>query len=72
MATPFVAGVAALILSKHRAHGGKTPCENQKQMYEHLTKVAVDAEDPGWDKNTGWGIVNPKKSIEEKHAHPKV
>ncbi len=72
MATPFVAGVAALILSKHRTHGGKTPCENQKQMFEHLTKVAVDAEDPGWDKNTGWGIVNPKKSVEEKHAHPKA
>ena len=68
MATPFVAGVAALILSKHRKQGGKTPCENQKQMYEHLVKVAVDAEDPGWDKNTGWGIVNPKKSIEHPHA----
>lgn len=66
MATPFVAGVAALILSKHRKLGGKTPCENQKQMFEHLTKVAIDIEDDGWDRNTGWGIINPKKSVKEK------
>lgn len=68
MATPFIAGVAALILAKHRKHGGKTPCENQKQMFEHLTKVALDSEDPGWDRNTGWGIVDPKKSIEAGHG----
>jgi len=67
MATPFVAGLAALILAKHRKHGGKTPCENQKQMFEHLTKVALDVEDKGWDKNTGWGIVNPKKSLGDDH-----
>ncbi len=66
MATPFIAGVAALILSKHRKKGGKTPCENQQQMLEHLTKVARDIEDKGWDKNTGWGIVNPKKSVEDE------
>lgn len=65
MATPFIAGVAALILSKHRQRGGETPCESQKEMFEHLTKVAKDIEDKGWDKNTGWGIIDPKKSIGE-------
>ncbi len=64
MATPFVAGVAALILAKHRKLGGKTPCENQKQMLEHLIKVAKDIEDPGWDKDTGWGIINPAASTD--------
>lgn len=71
MATPFVAGVAALILSKHRKKGGKTPCENQKQMLEHLTRYATDIEDKGWDKNSGWGIVNPKKSLDDEHKHSK-
>ncbi len=70
MATPFVAGVAALILSKHRKYGGNTPCENQKQMYEHLTKVAKDIEDPGWDSHTGWGIVNPPASVELEDRPP--
>lgn len=66
MATPFIAGVAALILSKHRQRGGNTPCENQKEMFDHLTKVALDMEDPGWDTNTGWGIVNPRKSLDDQ------
>ena len=68
MATPFVAGVAALILSKHRKSGGKTPCSTQHEMLEHLTKVAIDMEDDGRDHRTGWGIINPKKSMDEKHA----
>lgn len=67
MATPFIAGVAALILSKHRGKGGHTPCENQTEMFEHLKKVAVDIEDPGWDKNSGWGIVSPDRSIDDVH-----
>lgn len=66
MATPFIAGVAALILAKHRKHGGKTPCDSQKEMMEHLTKVALDVEDPGWDQHTGWGIVNPRGSLDDK------
>lgn len=66
MATPFIAGVAALILSKHRQRGGHTPCENQKEMFEHLTKVALDIEDPGWDQQTGWGIVSPKDSLKDQ------
>lgn len=66
MATPFIAGVSALILAKHRKRGGKTPCENQKEMFEHLTKVAIDIEDPGWDQQTGWGIVDPRKSLDDK------
>ncbi len=72
MATPFIAGVAALILSKHRKYGGKTPCENQQQMYEHLTKVAKDIGDPGWDEYTGWGIVNPPASVELKDSNEPI
>jgi len=68
MATPFVAGVAALILSKHRQHGGGTPCESQAEMFSHLTKVAVDTGDPGWDSKNGWGIINPKESIAAEHT----
>jgi subtilisin family serine protease len=65
MAAPFIAGVAALILSKHRSHGGYTPCATQQQMFEHLTKEATDIDDPGWDVRTGWGIVNPLKSVKK-------
>jgi subtilisin family serine protease len=66
MATPFVAGVAALILAKHRKHGGKTPCEHQGEMYKHLTKVAVDMGDEGWDSYNGWGLINPAESLKDK------
>ncbi|TNE48841.1 MAG: subtilisin Carlsberg [Deltaproteobacteria bacterium] len=67
MATPFIAGVAALILSKHRKLGGKTPCENQKQMLEHLVRCADDMETEGRDNTTGWGLVNPRKSLDDEH-----
>lgn len=42
MATPFVAGLAALVLAKHRAGGGHaTPIRNCEDMREHLVRMAA-------------------------------
>lgn len=44
MATPWVAGVAALLLARHRklGHNSKSPLETTGQMIEHLRRGAVD------------------------------
>ena len=63
MATPFVSGVVALMLSKHRKLGGKTPVRNQRDLIEHLCKTSIDAGPAGIDPLYGCGILDPGKLI---------
>ena len=67
MATPVVAAVAAVCLSKHfkQAEGGTTGLENYKQLLAHLAKTAVDAGTPGRDDSYGYGIIAPGKLMDE-------
>jgi len=51
MASPFVAGICALILS---AHPGITP----QQVKSQLEATATDLGTPGFDPDTGWGKPN--------------
>lgn len=64
MATPWLAGVLALIIAKHRMHGGGTPVDTVEQMREHLKRIAVDLEEEGKDDRTGWGLIDVEKAIE--------
>jgi subtilisin family serine protease len=59
MATPFVTGVVALLLAKHRASGGGTPVDTQQQLVEHLRRTATDAGPQGKDPEYGYGLINP-------------
>ena len=59
MATPFVAGVAALIISKHKRLGGKSPVESQEHLREHMNRYAIDLGETGEDDNYGSGLINP-------------
>ena len=65
MATPFVSGVVALMLAKHRKLGGKTPVETQQDLIEHLCRSADDAGKAGFDPLYGCGIINPAKLMRE-------
>ncbi|MFY7805575.1 MAG: S8 family peptidase [Limnoraphis robusta] len=60
MATPFVSGVVALMLSKHRSFGGQTAVKTQAELIEHLQKTAIDAGMPGFDPYYGFGLINPE------------
>jgi thermitase len=51
MATPLVAGVAALVWSRH-------PEWTAKQVRQHLEKTAVDVGPAGKDNESGFGVVN--------------
>lgn len=61
MAAPFVTGVVALMLAKHRDYGGHTPITNYKQLLKHLRKTATDLgpnrRQP--DEFYGYGLINP-------------
>ena len=63
MATPFVSGVVALALAKHRKMGGKTPLRTQQDLIEHLCRTSADAGLAGFDPLYGCGILDPAKLI---------
>ncbi len=58
MATPFVAGLASLIVAKHIASSkNNTPLENNEDLKEHLLWMAAH---PGYhDNETGYGPLQP-------------
>lgn len=61
MATPWVSGVIALMLSKHRLHGGSTPVDTVEQIREHLKWTCIDLEGGGHDVTTGFGLIDANK-----------
>ncbi len=63
MAAPFVTGVVALLLAKHRSLGGRTPVRNQRQLVEHLRRTATDAGPAGKDPSFGYGLINPESVL---------
>ena len=63
MATPFVSGVVALALAKHRKMGGQTPLRTQQDLIEHLCRTSTDAGPAGFDPLYGCGILDPAKLI---------
>lgn len=65
MATPFVSGVVALVLAKHRKHGGETPLRTTLDLLEHLGRCAVDAGVAGRDPHYGFGLIDPESLIDE-------
>jgi subtilisin len=58
MATPFVAGLAALIVSKHKkTTDNATPINNNEDLKNHLLKMASH---PGYyDNERGYGTLQP-------------
>jgi subtilisin family serine protease len=63
MSTPWVAGVVALLISKHRKYGGATPVNTVEHVREHLSKTAIDIGVAGKDIMTGYGIIDVRKAL---------
>src|SRR3990172_3885432 len=51
MASPHVAGTAALLL-------GENPSLTADQIRSYLQSSARDGGPPGWDANYGWGVLD--------------
>lgn len=67
MAAAFVSGVAALILAKHRKHGGETPVKNRDDLIRHLKTIAVDINSIKDDHDLKEGYLFEPDSIDKKH-----
>lgn len=70
MATPFVSGVVALALARHRQSGSQTPLNNQSDLLAHLQRTATDAGPTGRDPNFGYGLINPESLLAMKDGPP--
>lgn len=70
MACPFVAGVVALMVAKHRAAGGATPVKTVEDLKAHLAKTATDAGPQGRDPSYGYGLINPASMLGPAEAPP--
>ncbi len=61
MAAPFMAGVVALLLSKHMKQeemGIPNNCKTVPQIVEHLVRHSIDKGSVGKDSGWGWGILD--------------
>lgn len=70
MATPFVAGVVALMVAKHREFGSDSDLKTNADLLKHLRDTAIDAGPVGFDPNYGFGIIDPAKLLAEAPAAP--
>jgi subtilisin family serine protease len=61
MATPFVAGVIACVLSYRRATG--QPDLTHDELRQLLQANAADAGQPGRDGEYGWGLIRPEDML---------
>ena len=69
MACPFVSGVTALLLAKHKKQEqltGKNDCRTVEEIRQHLTKYATDKGLIGKDREFGYGVINPSKLLLEE------
>ena len=65
MATPFVSGLAALILSHL---GGLAPSDVRRI----IEKTADDIGNSGWDQETGWGRINAYNALTAYYVAGKI
>ena len=57
MATPYVSGVAALVL-------GKTPSLTPAQVVDIIKRSSIDLGATGVDNTYGWGLVSPTRALQ--------
>jgi subtilisin family serine protease len=58
-ATPYAAGVAALVISKAP---GSTPAEVRQAIVSTATDMTIDG-GAGWDRYTGYGMINASAAV---------
>jgi serine protease len=59
MASPHVAGIAALVIASHRLGDRPSP----SQIQAHIQATARDLGVPGFDSRYGWGLVDAARAL---------
>lgn len=66
MATPFVAGVTALLVSRQKQLADdERPLRTQADLIARMQRTAIDAGALGFDAEYGYGLVNPQQLLAE-------
>lgn len=66
MATPFIAGIVALLIAKHRKQEKETglnDCKTVEDIRTHLVKHCIDKGQLGKDKQWGYGVIDLENLI---------
>jgi subtilisin family serine protease len=66
MACPFISGIVALLLAKHKKQEketGKNDCKTIDQIKEHLLKYTIDKGIIGKDSKWGYGMIDVENMI---------
>lgn len=71
-AAPWICGIIALAMAKHRNLGGFTPMRTVEEVRNHLKKASIDLGDPGKDLKYGHGIIDARRVLSglRKKAKP--
>jgi major intracellular serine protease len=67
---PFVAGIVALMLAKHKKQEletGRNDCKTIEQIKWHLMKHSIDKGDLGRDSKWGYGMIDVEALINSEH-----
>ncbi|MGQ0813823.1 MAG: S8 family peptidase [Gemmatimonadota bacterium] len=59
-ATPFVSGLAGLVYSEAQAKGLSFTARDNRQL---ISRTAKDIGDPGYDVETGWGLIRADSAL---------
>lgn len=73
MACPFLVGVIALMISKHKKQEkteNKNDCKTVAQIREHLLKYTKDRGRDGRDTDWGYGVIDVEKLIGQPEPEP--
>lgn len=62
-AAPWVSGVIALMIAKHRQFGGRTPVNTVEDIRDHLKKASIDLGEKGKDIKYGYGLIDVRVAI---------
>lgn len=71
MACPFMAGIVALMLAKHKKQEfdtGKNDCRTIDEIKEHLRKYTMDKGRKGKDNSWGYGVIDVADLILENYS----
>lgn len=65
LAAPFVTGVLALALAKHKLLGGDTEIRNYRNVLGHLLRTTIDLGPVGPDPEFGFGLIDQERFLAE-------
>ena len=72
VASPYISGIVALMISKHKKYGGSTPLKTVDDVFEHLRKASVDLGKEDFDVKNGFGYIDTVTALKNIDDIPDI